>query len=327
MSEFTPEEREFINSISKQYQQDINLADIAEIISSPDFSPYDTQHEMLTNPDYHKRKNAELWAAVNIVKMRDISEELEDGNDKKVRELILLEKLILNENTAAHGLQLIKDVEEFWRFKPTIELIFELGEEDLEKAEEYARVYENSSYHNAVRPHRNSLVQNFKRWDHSDLSTNNIKRGKRMYDSCFKIFERGFANLLALKRILDDENPKLSTLQKKSAAAVRRELTENDPESNSVYFDLIVQSFDSGIRNAVAHNDIVINPPDSTIYVPTKDDRYSYEEFNDVIKQNFANGIFLTGTCNSLLKWYSIASRIDTYEERPDWVFGERSIT
>lgn len=326
MGEFTPEEREVINSISRHHQADIDLATVAEIAASSEFSPYDVRLKMLENPGIHKRISPEIWAAMAVRQIRDAKYQFKQGNQEKFVDLMQSEYVASQGFVATCGLQLIKDVNEFWRFKPTIEAIFELDNSELEKADAYAKAYSRTAHKNAIQSHNKSLILAYQEWDHADLSTENINRGQRMYESCFKIFERGFPNLLALKRILDGETPELELLQEKSAAAVRRELTKDDPESNSVYFDLIVNSFDSNIRNAVAHNDIVTNPPESSVHIPTKGENYSYERFNEIVKANFANGVFLTGTFLSLLEWHVITSGIDGREERPDWVFGERSL-
>jgi hypothetical protein len=37
--------------------------------------------------------------------------------------------------------------------------------------------------------------------------------------------------------------------------------------------------------------------------VPNENSAYTYAEFNEVAKKNFANGVFLTGLCQSLVEW------------------------
>jgi len=64
-----------------------------------------------------------------------------------------------------------------------------------------------------------------------------------------------------MKRILDGETPNMDSLQNLRASKVRRELLDTEANENSAYFDLIVDAYNNDIRNALAHGDLVHDPP------------------------------------------------------------------
>ena len=326
MGEFTQSEHELIDAVARRKQADIDLARVSEIVASPEFSPYDLRQEMLMNPGIRRQMTPEIWAAMAVRMMRDVNSEIEDGDTDRARSLMAMIEVRTNADLASYGLQLIKDVNEFVRFQPTIESIFELDDSQLEKARTYLEKFRESPYDNAIEAEKKTLIKEFQQWDETNLSTENINRGRKIYESCMKIFERGFPNLLALKRVMDGETPEVEVLQKKSASSVRRELTEDNPMSNSVYFDLIVERFDTELRNGIAHNDLVEDPIESEVRIPSKNVSYGYEEFNDIVRENFAAGVFLTGTFRSLVKWHASTNGMENRSKRPKWVFGERSV-
>ena len=326
MGEFTQSEHELIDAVARRKQADIDLARVSEIVASPEFSPYDLPQEMLMNPSIGRQMTPEIWAAVAVRMTRDVNSKIEDGDADRAQWLIAMMEVTANGVQACYGLQLIRDVNEFVRFKPTIESIFGLDDSQLEKIRTYLEKFQESSYDYAIEAEKETLIKEFQQWDETDLSTENINRGREIYESCMKIFERGFPNLLALKRVMDGETPEVEVLQRKSASSVRRELTEDDPTSNSVYFDLIVERFDTELRNGIAHNDLVGDPIESEVRIPSKNASYGYEEFNDIVRENFAAGVFLTGTFRSLVKWHAGTNGMENRSKRPEWVFGERSV-
>lgn len=129
-----------------------------------------------------------------------------------------------------------------------------------------------------------------------------ILLGREMYRDGADLLERGFPNLLAMKRILDGEAPSNSVLQGKRAAAVRRELTDSD-DLNSAYFDLIVGEFDRSIRNAIAHGDLLTDTAREEVRIPTSGRTYSYRSFADAVTAHLVNVVFLTGAFSSLVEW------------------------
>jgi len=326
MGEFTQTEHELIDAVARRKQADIDLARVSEIVASPEFFPYDVPQEMLMNPGIIRQMTPEIWAAVAVRMTRDVNSEIEDGDADRARWLMAMMEMAGYGMQACIGLQLIKDVNEFVRFQPTIESIFELDDSQLKKARTYLEKFRESPYDNAIEAEKETLVSEFQQWDETDLSTENINHGREIYESCIKIFERGFPNLLALKRVMDGETPEVEVLQKKSASSVRRELTKDSPMSNSVYFDLIVERFDTELRNGIVHNDLVGDPIKSEVHIPSKNVSYGYEEFNDIVRENFAAGVFLTGTFRSLVKWHAGTNGMEHRSKRPEWVFGERSV-
>ena len=323
--EFSSSELEAISDLSRRYQADINLAEVADIVNSYDLLSPEFAQFMIENPAKWNALPPEYIAARLVQMHRNISSQIEAGEVKSAQEAMSDSYV---HNTGAHasfGLQLIKDLGEFWRFKPTIEVIFELAEEEQEEALDYVRSFDSTDHDHSLRNNKEELVEKYKKWDPSIVTTDNINLGRELYETCFKIYERGFPNLLALRRILDGEEPDLDVLQRKRASTIRRKLTEGGPESNSVFFDLIVDAYDGDLRNGIAHNDIITDPAQSEVRIPTRGVSYGYEEFNGIVSENTANAVFLTGAFHSLVEWRAI-TYTDEEEFRPDWVFGERNI-
>lgn len=326
MGEFSDKELHLINSLSQYFQADIDRARVAELIDSPEFDPYDFQLQMFENPGKAASAPPEIWAAIAASEFRDTSEQIAAGRDEEMKQLMTNMYVTAAGSEASFGLQLIKDLNEFWRFEPTVEAIFDFDSQQLEEANRYMRSFQGTDHEYALRQNKEQLLQKYKQWEKTDLSTENINFGRDIYEDCLKICERGFPNLLAIKRILDGESPDVEELQRLRASKVRRELTNEEDERNSVFFDLIVGKFDSTIRNGIAHNDIISDPSDSVVRIPSKNSEYDYEAFNNIVKENLANAIFLTGAFRSLVEWHAATVDSEYREERPDWVFGECSL-
>lgn len=324
MPEFTDEELKHINDTARRYQADIDRSRVAELVKSPEFNPYDFQIQLFENPTLVRRAPPEVWAATIVKLLREVEREKSTG-EEKTRKLMGLQYIASSGSEAAAGLQTIKDLDEFWRFKPTVETIFDLDSQQLERADIYMKSFQGSEQEDIRRRNQEDLIDKYQRWDRADLSTENINLGREIYEDCAKILERGFPNLLALKRILDGEDPDLEELHQIRASQVRRELTNKEEEENCVYFDLIVNSFESDIRNGIAHNDIITDPSESVMRVPLTNSEYDYEEFNKIVKKNIANAMFLTGAFQSLIEWHAATAGSELRDERPDWVFEDRN--
>lgn len=324
MPGFTPKEIDLIESISKRYQADLDYSKIAQLVHTPGFTYWSLQVELVKNPSRWKSLPPEVWAAAAVDGYRSAEEMAESGELEK--DLFITSYVAMTGHVIATGLQIIKSLDEFWRFEPTIEIIFDLNEEQLEKAHAYVKAFEGTDHDHALNTNQETLIHLYQQWDVKDLSTENINRGREIYEEIIKICERGFPNLLALKRILDGETPDVESLQRERASSVRDELLDDAPLSNSDYFKLIVREFDKPLRNGVAHNDIVTDPAEREVRIPTTNTRYSFEEFNGIVKANLANGMFLTDAYRSLIEWHTITAGDKHRPERPEWIFGDESL-
>lgn len=325
MAEFSDEELKHINDTARRYQTDIDRAEVAELVNSPEFDPIDFQLQAFQNPALAGKAPPELWAATIVKMLRNAEREKAVGKEEKTKKIAVVQYITASGAEAAAGLQIIKDLGEFWRFKPTIEAIFDLESQQLEAADSYMKSFQGSDHENVLNRNKENLVDKYKRWDEEDLSTESINLGRSIYEECAKIFERGFPNLLALKRVLDGGEPDLEELQRIRASKVRRELTNVEGEEYSVYFDLIVDRYESDIRNGIAHNDIITDPGESVVRIPLTNSEYGYEEFNRIVRENIANAMFLTGAFQSLVEWHAATAGSEFREERPEWVFGDQS--
>lgn len=233
------------------------------------------------------------------------------------------------ENVIRQGVSAIQELGEYWRFEPCIDCIFDMEREVLEKSNEYFRSYEESDYkiaarqyYNSIfqiladkreiekeemRSHLNEILEDFEKiskerpgieYIPSKVAAQNLEA----YTELAGFFEITFPNLLALKRLLDGKSVDLDVIQSKNASSIRRELTDPD-ELNSPFFDHIVNQFDVGLRNALSHGDIVDDSLNREVQIPTKNLKYSYEEVDELVNENLANCIFLSGTLSSIIEW------------------------
>ena len=320
MTEFSDEELEIIKTISKRRQADVNLSRVKKILRSPDFNGREFRLFIFSNIDKRRSVPIEAWVATEIDEHRN--NRYEDQGPESLAQ----PEVASTTMSASYGLQILRNLGGFWRFEPTVEAIFELDDEQLVAAENYFISFDDSDHRDILMPRGSKLIDEYQKWTTMDSSTERISLGKEIYTTSMKICERGFPNLLALKRILDGETPEVERLQQIRASKIRRELTNEEEEPNSVYFDLIVSRFDSTIRNGIAHGDIVIEPSESQVRIPLKDVEYSYEDFMLVVKENMANAMFLTGTLGPLVHWHATTTGAESRKPRPDWVFGERSV-
>lgn len=215
----------------------------------------------------------------------------------------------LTEEVINLGAESIQEYDDYFRFKPCIEKIFELKFEKLEKIAVYMREFEQSDYETTSEQYRHKV-----QYHHNNTSSTNdngelIAEVLEMYKDIAGLFETTFPNLLALKRILDDETPSNAVLQNKSFSSVCRELLSTEKEPNSVYFDLIVNKYDSNLRNGLSHGDIINDTVNEEVRMPSKSVCYSYAEIGEIGRNNLSNAFFLTGFYRELIKW-----RYRTYE-------------
>ena len=168
--------------------------------------------------------------------------------------------------------------------------------------------FNESDYTFVLQQQRHSLLKNLRVWNPNQTDSGSFDNGIDIYKKCTGVFERGFPNFLALKRILDGETPDNKVLQRKSASSVRRELTNSEDGSNSLYFDLIVDKFDVRLRNGISHGDVLYDPSHSEIRIPTENVSYSHDELNDIIHTNVSTAMFLTGAFESLIRWQKFSN-------------------
>jgi hypothetical protein len=215
--------------------------------------------------------------------------------------------MLQNEDVIQNGISIIKSHNDYWLFEPCIEEIFELEQQELNDAYEYLANFSESDHAFTLRQQTHSLHENLQVWDPDQLNSDSFDNGLDIYQNCMGIFERGFPNFLALKRILDGETPENEILQRKSASSVRRELS-NSSELNSAYFDLMVEKFDVRLRNGISHGDVLYAPSDAEIRIPTENVSYSHEKFNGIVHTNVSTAMFLMGAFESLIAWQRFAN-------------------
>lgn len=326
MPGFSERELDILEDMERRYETDLDYSKVADLVNSPEFDPYDLQISVFKNPSAARSAPREYWAASTVEIHRHHKKAQEAGEGEKARKLLQMLNVTMAGSEASAGLQIIKDLDEFWRFKPTVEALLDLDDQQLQAVSSVMQSLKNSDHSDIINRNKARMIERYQQWDEADLSTENINLGREIYEECVKISERGFPLLLAMKRALDGEEPDLEDLQRIRASRVRDELTDEEEEPNSVYFDLIVGRFDSALRNGISHNDIITDPGESVVRIPNEGIEYGYEEFNKIVRKNIANGTFVSGTFQSLVLWHAGTQGSDIREERPDWIFGERSM-
>ena len=215
----------------------------------------------------------------------------------------------LDEKAIKSGVTIFKHSNHYWLFEPCIEKVFELNQNELDKLYSYLYDFLESKYAAAFHQHTYPLRKSLKAWNPNGRGSESFNNGMDIYRSCMGICERGFPNLLAMKRILDGETPDNDVLQRKSTSSVRRELTDATKELNSAYFDLIVNRFDVNLRNGVSHGDVLYDPTSEEVRIPTENTIYTQEKFNETVDVNISNVMFLWGTSDSLVRWQALANQ------------------
>lgn len=213
------------------------------------------------------------------------------------------QQIISHLGTIVFGKDMLDQNGTYWRFKPTIEKILELDMEQSKQAKQLLDEFQNSDYGLSLSQQSEEFLQSARYWYPEKETTKSIDIGIECYRNALGIFERGFPLLLGLKRILDGKQPSLRALQEMRASKVRRELTDTEAHENSAYFDLIVSTFKSSVRNGLAHGDLVHDPREEVIKIPNKRKEFGYNEFNEILSENISVGIFLTGMFQSLITW------------------------
>jgi len=200
--------------------------------------------------------------------------------------------------TVLFGKHLIAALGSPWMVKPTLEKVFELTGDKLEKAKNIKDSYHASHEYYMVNQKTNSLISDIgHKWEQESTNPENIRYGLEKYMQCASILERMFPFLLAIKRIIDNKSPSLANLRNLKSYKVRNELTNRTDSPNSVYFDCIVKQYDRRLRNGIAHGDTLINPTESVVELPNENKEYDFSEINNILKKNFTSMVFLSGVC------------------------------
>ncbi|WP_128478913.1 hypothetical protein [Halorussus pelagicus] len=289
-TELTDAELERIQRASIQYQTEIDTAHVRELLeeTSPDLL------DGLSGVTAYNRLPPEEQLAREIQFFRACEA---DPNTRPDDPAFLFTKM-----TVEQGISTITVYDEYHRFEPCVDKVFKLDDDQIADLHSYITAFKDSDYYTTLRQDTQPFLEHFPKWNPANLTADNVLFGKKLYESVVNICERGFPNLLAMKRVLDGERPENEPLQRKRATSVRRELTDTD-NMNAVYFDFIVKKFDPRLRNGIAHGDLLNETTQQEVRIPTEDWSYSYEEFNKVITANIANALFLTGTFMALVDW------------------------
>jgi hypothetical protein len=280
----TPDEIEVVEYISARYREGLDIELIADLVERRQPGSDDDKYE--------DTSSAEKRLAGQILTFRNTAPTVSN----------LLKSQI---EVITKGTQIIKSEGTYWRYEPCIERIFEMDYKEITRANRYIEVFEESDYDVVAEQGRQKFGD-----QHSSLAETGgpdfISELLDTIEAAFPITERGFPHLLALKRILDGDDPSVETLQRKKLTSVIRELTDIEEHLNSVYFDLIVSTYPSKLRNATAHGDLLHDAANKEIRIPSKNTVYSYEDLESTRRQVFSIVVFLTGTLQALIAWRAV---------------------
>lgn len=192
---------------------------------------------------------------------------------------------------------------QYWRFEPTIEKTLSLNtDQSTCAANLYGELKQNDRGTTFEQLSQNFLKHVSQRHK-TTTQTENIVEGTEALKDVFGLYELGFPLLLGVKRILDGETPNMDDLQNLRASKVRRELLDKEANENSVYFDLIVDAYNNDIRNALAHGDLVHDPTEQEIRIPSCTTTYTYNKFETIIDEHTAVGAFFDPMYTSIIEF------------------------
>ncbi|WP_152420021.1 hypothetical protein [Haloferax prahovense] len=282
---FSEHEMEVIKSESMRWGVEVDYHQVIEEMQSVGFYLEDWE----SHPSEFLNLPLETQLAITFRTMRQ--------PHKKVEQYLIKN----HKKTIQSGLSLIKGYDEYWRFEPCILKLREMDHDSLTYLLEYLESFFETDYFHTLNQHKTVVLDKREYWNQDETSSQNTILGKEIFNEASSLFESGFPNLLAMKRILDGECPKNDDLQNLRASSVRRELTDRD-DANSAYFDLIVEGYDNQLRNAMAHGSFLNDPSNKEIRIPTRNLTYSYEQFNNAVAAAIANSVFLTGLFYALVQ-------------------------
>jgi hypothetical protein len=252
-----------IRTVSLMSQNDVDEKGVEELL---DYLPEKVDPYLLSELDDESLEET----TVTGIKLRQHFSKAE-WHEVAVFQMLQDEKVIKS------GIGILRNKSHYWLFEPCIEKMFELNQNELDELYSYLYDFLESEYAAALYQHTCSLRKSLKTWNPNERSSESFEKGIDIYRSCIGIVERGFPNFLAMKRILDGENPDNEILQRKSASSVRRELTDTTKELNSAYFDLVVNRFDVSLRNGISHGDVLYDPTNEEVRIPTENTTYTQE--------------------------------------------------
>ena len=287
-------ERRILRRAATRQGKELNFEKVAKHAKSLQRPNKDFENNHFNQEDPNKA------AAIQLSILRNHNSELDFSSEQQRQEHNFIELLYRGITV---GKELLEQSGFYWRFKPTIEKILELNITEAKQCTILIRKFEIGDFGLALEQQKNKFFQHFRQWKPEEKSAESIEIGIEAYRDALGIYERGFPVLLGVKRIIDGGNPSLESLQRERASNVRRELTDTTNHENSVYFDLIVKSYEPTLRNALSHGDLIHDPSAKSIRIPNRSTSYSYDEFNDIIGQGLAVAVFLTGMFQDLVYW------------------------
>lgn len=284
----TESELNIIEQTALEYRSGLNIKNIKSIIRGGSKNLQNLRSTEITSMSDEER------LAYQILAFRESSYD---------EDFLRLSEFLLTEETIKTGAESIREHDDYFRFEPCVELIFELDREEVKKMYEYIIEFEKSDYSTTSEQYRHEIKRHNKNTFSIEDDGELIAELLKFYKNICGLFEITFPNLLALKRIVDGETPSNNVLQKKSFSSVRRELIDTDNEPNSVYFDLIVNQYDSNLRNGLSHGDVINDTVNSEVRIPSNEICYTYTEIDRLMTHNFSSALFLSGFYRALIEW------------------------
>ena len=141
--------------------------------------------------------------AVQLLMARDASYD---------KEYLINSHFLMLEEMINLGAKSIREYEDYFRFEPCVEVIFELSFEELSTMADYITEFEQSDYATTSEQYKHELQDHHRNTFSIDQSGELISEVLEMYKSIAGLFETTFPNLLALKRTLDGETPSVEVL-------------------------------------------------------------------------------------------------------------------
>lgn len=278
-----PEEVEILEELSRSYRNGLNINRVDELVSRWDANP-----EAVTGKLYSEITN-EKRSAYLILHNR--------SNDiSSVDYVAMLLPAI------AQGHNIIDGHGMYWRFKPCVERILEMDNDEISESYQFLMNYQSTDYFAASEQQRHAFFDRRQQLD-GVSQEECVTTVLDTFELSFAIFERGFPLLIALKRITDGESPEVGDLQRMRLNAIIRELSDTENHQNSAYFDLIAKRYPRRLRNGMAHGDLLHDAGKGEVRIPSKDVVYSYDKLTKLQKEIWSITVFFTGMLDGLIEW------------------------
>lgn len=186
----------------------------------------------------------------------------------------------------------INSIDSFSEFDQSLEAIDNADKETSYQAIRAYMVLNPDKFDLAVRQHANYLLDSMQNKPELLIIqySEDIQTALDLYLRCCFVCDMSFPSILRVKRCLEGGNYVNKDLHSMPHKNVRDELKRGKLGSR---FGKIVHKFDTRLRNGIAHGDVVINPYENKLTIPSENLDYNLSNIERSLRQGVALALFL----------------------------------